>query len=136
MDYFVVYHDTSETVRERAAQLKEAVEKRGYRISDGEFDEVFHHRWCVNENHAYHYADIKNNEVSITVIGDSSEDWVNVDRGLCSKTVSIYDCENLLVEYVYSVRDGKKLTKEEVVEVTMEPEDFKAEMLKYRIDNI
>lgn len=134
--FYVIYHDTSETVRKRASELKEYVEKGDCHISDGEFDEIYRHRWCVNENHAYHYADIENNEVSIVTIGASSEDWVNVDCGLCSKTVSVFDCEKLLVEYTYSVRDGKKLTKKEVVEVTMDPEDFKAEMLEYRIGNI
>lgn len=133
--FYVIYHDTSETVKKRTAELKEYVEK-GHHFDAGEFDAVFHHRWCVNENHAYHYADIEDNEVSIVTIGDSSGDWVNVDRGLCSKTVSIFDCEKLPVKYTYSVRGGNKLTREEVAEMSMDPEDFKAEMLKYRIGNI
>lgn len=116
VDFYVVYHDTSRTTDMN-------VKKQC--------------TWCVNEDHAGHYASIENDEVSIVLDGESySEDWVRADRGLCSKTVSIYDCEKLRARYTYSVRDGKKLDKDEVVEVTMRPEAFKAEMLKYRDENI
>lgn len=138
VDYYVVYHDTSETVKKRAAELKKCIEKGDHHIGDDELDAVFRHIWCANGGAPIiDSPTIENNEVEIILSGNScSEDWIMFDRGLCYKAVNIYDCEKLIVRYTYSVRDGKKLAKKEVVEVTMEPEEFKAEKLKHGIGNI
>lgn len=137
VDYYVVYHDTSETVKKRAAELKKYIEK-GDHIGDDELDAVFRHIWCANGGAPIlDPPTIKNNEVEIILNGEScSEDWIMFERGFCYKAVNIYDCEKLIVRYTYSVRNGKKLSKKEIVEVTMAPEDFKAEKLKHGIGNI
>lgn len=137
VDYFVVYHDTSETVMNRAADLKKYMEE-GDHIYDDELDAVFRHIWCANGGAPIlDPPKIVNNEVEIILGGKScSEDWIEFERGWCYKAVNIYDCERLFVRYTYSVRGGRKLSEKEVVEVTMQPEEFKAEKLKYSFYNI
>lgn len=137
VDYFVVYHDTSETVKNRAADLKKYMEK-GDHIYDDELDAVFRHIWCANGGApVLDPPKIANNEVEIILGGKScSDDWIEFERGWCYKAVNIYDCERLFVRYTYSVRGGRKLSEKEVVEVTMQPEEFKAEKLKYSFYNI
>lgn len=137
VDYFVVYRDTSETVKKRAAELKEYM-KKGDHIDDDELDAVFRHIWSANGGAPIlDPPKIKNNEVEL-ILGcqTCSDDWIEFERGWCCKAVNIYDCERLFVRYTYTVRDGKKLSENEVVEVTMQPEEFKAEKLKYSFYNI
>lgn len=141
VDFYVEYHDTSRTM-EMAAQKMKETEEEGDIVDNDTHDSVLHHRWDVNEKKLIlpqQNPKIENNEVAIMLCEASySEDWVLVeeDDRFCSKVVDIHDCDKLLVQYTYFVRNGKKLDKEEVVEVTMKPEDFKAEMLKYRLSNI
>lgn len=141
IDFYVEYHDTSRTMEMAAQGVKEAEEK-GKTVTHSTCESVLHHRWNVNEKQLIppqQNPKIENNEVAIMLCEASySEDWVLVEKDdrFCSKVVDIHDCDKLLVKYTYFVRDGKKLAVKEVVEVTMEPEDFKAEMLKYRLSNI
>lgn len=58
------------------------------------------------------------------------------DRCSCSKIVDLYDCSGYIVKYTYTVKNGVQLPKEKIVEVKMSAEDFRNEMLKYRIGNI
>lgn len=113
--------------------------------------------WNVNETGTYRLpAQIENDEVSISFYGRDygvNEDSGNVPegwtalktqpagfslKGWCAKTLDIHDCEKLKVIYTYKIVQGQFLfrpnTKE--VEVEMTPEEFKAEMLKYRFSNI
>lgn len=141
VDFYVEYHDTGRTMEMAAQRVKEAEEK-GKTVTHSTHDSVLHHRWVVNEKRRIQpqqNPQIENNEVALMLCETSySEDWVLVekDKRFCSKVVDIHDCDKLLVQYTYFVRNGKRLDKAEVVEVTMEPEDFKAEMLKYRLSNI
>lgn len=140
VDFYVVYHDTSKTVEMALKRWKKYMEQ-GDEPDDFTKDRLFRHTWLTETSPTiFQHPKIENNEVAIVLDSEScSEDWITFERGFCSKIVDIYDCEKLLVRYTYSVREGKKLkksAKNRVVEVTMEPEDFKAEMLKYRISNI
>lgn len=137
VDYFVVYHDTSETVMKWADDLKKDMEK-GDHINDDKLDAVFRNIWCANGGAPIlDPPKIVNNEVEIILGAKScSDDWIEFEWGWCYKAVNIYDCERLFVRYTYSVRDGRKLSEKEVVEVTMKPEEFKAEKLKYGGSNI
>lgn len=146
VEFYVVYNDTSKTTKTVAEKLK-ADEKEGRTIGKFARDCILEHMWCVNEDSAYRLpAEIENNEVSIAFNCDScSEDWIALKskpggfsmRGWCSKIVDIHDCDKLLVRYTYRVLKGEDLLRDKkVVEVTMNPEDFKAEMLKHRLANI
>ncbi|MBD5111580.1 MAG: hypothetical protein HDT42_03490 [Ruminococcaceae bacterium] len=146
VDFYVVYNDTSKTTEAVAKELK-AKEEEGRSIGQFARDCILNHMWGVNEEIAYRLpAEIENNEVAIAFNCEScSEDWVELKsqpggfsmRGWCSKIVDIHDCDRLFVRYTYRVRNGKDVPYDErVVEVTMNPEDFKAEMLKHRIANI
>lgn len=146
VEFCVVYNDTSKTTEAVAKELK-AKEEEGRTIGKFAHDCIFEHMWCVNEESAYRLpAEIENNEVSIAFNCDScSEDWIDLKsepggfsmEGWCSKIVDIHDCEKLIVRYTYRVFKGEDLLRnKKVVEVTMSPEDFKAEMLKHRLANI
>lgn len=80
---------------------------------------------------------LEENEVGQWLNGQScSEDWVMDDRCSCSKIINLYDFSVYIVKYTYTFKDGVRLPEEEIVEVKMSEEDFKNEMLKYRIGNI
>lgn len=137
VDFFVVYDDKSKTVQKKSAELKAEIE-RGDVVYDDERDEVFNHIWSANGGAPIlNPPTIVNNEVELILGGKSySDDWIEFDLGWCYKAVNIYDCERLFVRYTYTVRGGRKLSEKEVVEVTMQPEEFKAEKLKYAFRNI
>lgn len=137
VDYFVVYDDKSETVARKLAELKEEI-KRGENVYDSERDAVFNHIWSANGGAPISDpTKIKNNEVELILGGKTcSDDWIEFERGWCYKAVNIYDCERLFVRYTYTVRGGKKLAKEEIVDVDFTPEEFKKEKLKYSFYNI
>lgn len=113
--------------------------------------------WSVNETGTYRLpAEIENDEVSIAFYGREygiDEDGGNVPEGWTAlktrpagfslegwyaKTIDIHKCEKLRVIYSYKVFEGQFLFRPntKVVEVDMTPEEFKAEMLKYRLSNI
>lgn len=141
VSFLVVYNDTSKTIEAVAEKLK-AEEAEGDSI--GGFDRrcIFEHLWEVDEYETYRLpAKIENDEVSIAYHCEScSEDWVPLKNeigepvvtGWCGKIVDIHDCEKLVVRY------GKNTvySKNNVEEVVMESDEFKAEMLKYRLSNI
>lgn len=141
VNFYVEYHDTGRTMEMAAKMVKEAEEK-GETVTRSTLDSVLRHRWEVNEKRLImpqQNPKIENNEVALMLCEPGySEDWVLVekDNRFCSKVVDIHDCDKLLVQYTYYVRNGKRPDKAEVVEVAMEPEDFKAEMLKHRLSNI
>lgn len=133
VEFYVVYHDDSETMKQALKHLNSLREK-GIAPEKGFIENVIDHVWCVTENRAYQDERIENDEVTLITDGSShSEDWKQVDKFLCSKQVSIYDCEKLFVRYLYSMRGGKTTAEKELAESIMTPEDFKAEMLKYRV---
>lgn len=80
-----------------------------------------------------HKSKIENYEVEIWV---EELDFTQRDPIRIPITVDLHDCGKFWAHYVYSVRDGKKLDEREAVQVVMEPEEFKAEMLKHRLANI
>lgn len=135
--FYVVYNDTSDTTKKAAEKLK-AEEAEGRSIGDFDRRCIFEHRWEVNEDKTYRLpAKIENDEVSIAYDCQScSGDWIQLKNEpgepvvshFCGKIVDIHDCEKLVVKYYYGGKD--------VEEVVMEPDEFKAEMLKYRISNI
>lgn len=114
--------------------------------------------WNVNETGTYRLpAEIENDEVSISFYGKDygidedggkvPEGWTALHttkfddftvNGWIAKTVNIHDCEKLKVIYTYKVFEGQYFFRphKKIVEVEMTPEEFKAEMLKYRISNI
>lgn len=132
-DFYVVYHDASETVKEA---MKYAYEGSGMLACDQRA--VKEGIWCVNEGIPRHCTPkIENDEVGINLGQLSySDDWVQFDRSSISKIVNIYECSRLMVRYAYTVKNGCRLAEKEIVEVDFEPEAFKEEMLKHRIGNI
>ncbi len=113
--------------------------------------------WNVNETGAYRLpAEIENDEVSISFSGSDygvdekngnvPEGWAELQTspvgpylgGWYAKTIDIHDCEKLKVIYTYKIYEGQFIPKpyKKVVETEMTPEEFKAEMLKYRLSNI
>lgn len=114
--------------------------------------------WNVDETGTYRLpAQIENDEVSISFYGRDygvDEDGGNVPEGWTAlhttesddfaldgwiaKTINIHDCEKLQVIYTYKIFEGQYLFRpnKKVVEVDMTPEEFKAEMLRYRYSNI
>lgn len=114
--------------------------------------------WNVDETGTYRLpAQIENDEVSISFYGRDygiDEDGGNVPdgwtalhttesddfalEGWVAKTINIHDCEKLQVIYTYKIFEGQYLFRpnKKVVEVDMTPEEFKAEMLRYRYSNI
>ncbi len=129
VDFYVVYHDTSETVKEA---MKYAYEGSGMLACDRRA--VKEGIWCVNEGIPRHCdPKIENDEVGINLFQWSySEDWVEFDRSQISKIVNIHECSRLMVRYAYTVKNGCRLAEKEIVEVDLEPEAFKEEMLKHR----
>lgn len=115
--------------------------------------------WCVNETGTYRQpVNIENDEVSIAFYGrdygiDVDEDSDKIPEGWealktqpagfslhgwIAKTLNIHDCEKLCVEYRYNCIGGSYSVPPDkrVKSVIMTPEEFKAEMLKYRLSNI
>lgn len=137
VEFYVVYNDTSKTMEAAAEELK-AKEAKGRTIGESDRMHVFEHTWEVSEDKTYRLpAKIENDEVSIAYHSKScSEDWLQLKNEpgepvvshFCGKIVDIHDCEKLVVKYYYG--------RDNVQEVVMEPDEFKAEMLKYRISNI
>ena len=95
-------------------------------------------RWCVNDNRPMHRApEIEKDELGIQGPGMNSTDgWVVYDQGASSKIIHLSDCTGFIVEYKYTVKDGKVLEEKLVEEVRMNAEEFKAEMIKYRRENV
>ena len=95
-------------------------------------------RWCVNDNRPMHKApEIEKDEIGIQGPGMNSTDgWVVYDQGASSKIIHLSDCTGFIVEYKYTVKDGKVLEEKLVEEVRMNAEEFKAEMIKYRRENV
>ena len=95
-------------------------------------------RWCVNDNRPMHKApEIEKDELGIQGPGMNSTDgWVVYDQGASSKIIHLSDCTGFIVEYKYTVKDGKVLEEKLVEEVRMNAEEFKAEMIKYRRENV
>ncbi|MBQ2745694.1 MAG: hypothetical protein IJF37_08815 [Lachnospiraceae bacterium] len=95
-------------------------------------------RWCVNDNRPMHKApEIEKDELGIQGPGMNSTDgWVVYDQGASSKIIHLSDCTGFIVEYKYTVKDGKVLEKKLVEEVRMNAEEFKAEMIKHRPENV
>lgn len=116
VDFYVYYMDDSETLKASGA--------------DG--------TWCVNEGRPlYRCPKLENNELGLSLMyGSICDEWTQDDKGSSSKIIDLYDCSDHTVVYTYSFKDGKPLAENEVIKVKMEPEDFKNEMLKYRISNI
>lgn len=116
VDFYVYYMDDSETLKNACVS--------GI--------------WCVNEGKPlYRTPKIEENELGLGLDNLSlSEDWIRDDRSSCSKIVNLYDCKDYTVKYKYIFKNGKVLSKEEVVKEKMDAEEFKAEMLKYRTENI
>ena len=133
VDFFVIYFDESETIKKAAKYVYEGtgmLQPSQRAIKEG--------IWCVNEGRPlYRTPKIEDGEVGLWLHQQScSDDWVMDDRCSCSKIVDLYDCSGYIVKYTYTVKDGVQLPKEEIVEVKMSAEDFRNEMLKYRIGNI
>lgn len=133
IDFYVGYHDTSETVKDAEKYAYEGsgmIEEAQRAVKDG--------IWCVNEGIPLHRSPIlEDNELGLSLNHVScSEDWIQYDRSFCSKIIDLYDCSEYIVRYTYSFKDGVQLPEAEVVEVKMAAEAFKEEMLKYRIGNI
>lgn len=116
VDFYVYYMDNSETLKKAGVSGK----------------------WCVDEGRPlYRMPDIEKDELGLWLGNISwSEDWIHDDKCSCSKIVNLYDCSNYTVKYTYIFKDGKELPGKEIVEVKMDAEDFKAEMIKYRLTNI
>lgn len=133
IDFFVVYNDTSETVKEAAKYVYE-----GTRMPESSQRAIKEGIWCVNEGIPRYRAPIlEENEVGLGLDQVShSDDWVMDDRSSCSKIVNLYDCSGYIVRYTYSFKDGVQLPEAEVVEVKMEAEAFKEEMLKHSRRNV
>ena len=95
-------------------------------------------RWCVNDNRPMHKApEIEKDELGIQGPGMNSTDgWVVYDQGASSKIIHLSDCTGFIVEYKYTVKDGKVLEEKLVEEVRMNAEEFKAEMIKHRPENV
>lgn len=94
--------------------------------------------WCVNEGRPlYRCPKIENNELGLSLMyGSICDEWTQDDKGSSSKIIDLYDCSDHTVVYTYSFKDGKPLAENEMIKIKMEPEDFKNEMLKYRLSNI
>ncbi|MCM1309282.1 MAG: hypothetical protein NC223_11845, partial [Butyrivibrio sp.] len=147
INFYVVYHDKSKTM-EAAEQMVKDKEAAKESVSGYKRRCIIEHIWDVNEEGPYRLpTDIANGEVSIAFNEPSySEDWVTLKDelggclrdGWCAKKVDIHDCEKLIAVYEYKVLGGKWLTSFErkTVEKVMNPEEFKAEMLKYRLVNV
>ncbi len=133
IDFFVVYNDTSETVKEAAKYVYE-----GTNMPESSQRAIKEGIWCVNEGiPRYRFPILEENEVGLGLDQVShSDDWVMDDRSSCSKIVDLYDCSEYIVRYTYSFKDGVQLPEAEVVEVKMEAEAFKEEMLKHRSQNV
>lgn len=111
VEFYVVYHDDSGTMKQALEHLN-SLRKKGIAPEKGFIENVIDHVWCVTENHAYQDARIENDEVTLIMDGSShSEDWKQIDKFLCSKQVSIYDCEKLFVRYLYSMRGRKNIRR-------------------------
>lgn len=79
-----------------------------------------------------HKRKIENYEVEIWV-----EKWDFTQREIhVPITVDLHDCSKFYAHYVYFVRGGKKLDKEEWARVYMDLEEFKAEMERHCHANI
>lgn len=101
--------------------------------------------WNVNEEATYRLpVQIENDVVSISFYGkDKDKDYKDIDiegwtalqdepggfslKGWYAKEVNIHDCEKLVMKFNYP---------DESEEVVLEPEEFKAAMIKYRLSNI
>ena len=116
VDFYVSYTDESETLKQAPT-----VE-----------------RWCVNEGRPmYRNPELEKNELGIVLQQVTrSDDWIQDDKCSCSKIIDLYECSDYTVKYTYTFKDGKKLDEKEIVEVKMKAEEFKAEILKYRSENI
>lgn len=112
VDFYVYYMDDSETLKQAKA--------------DG--------KWCVN---ACRPPQLEKNELALILMrGSVCDEWIQHDKGTSSKIVDLYECSDYTVVYTYTYKDGQPLAEKEVVEVKMDAEAFKAEMLKYRRENI
>lgn len=133
VDFFVIYFDESETMKNAAKYVCE-----GTGMPESSQRAIKQGIWCVNEGRPLYRAPVlEENEVGLWLNGQScSEDWVMDDRCSCSKIIDLYDCGGYIVKYTYTFKDGVRLPKEEIVEVKMSAEDFKNEMLKHRSGSI
>lgn len=133
IDFYVGYIDTSETVKDAEKYVYEGsgmAETSQRAVRDG--------IWCVNEGiPLYRRPILEENELGLSLNQVScSEDWIQDDRSYCSKIIDLYDCSEYIVCYTYSFKDGVQLPEVEIVEVRMEAEAFKEEMLKHRSQNV
>lgn len=116
VDFYVYYMDDSETLKKANV--------------DG--------IWCVNEGRPlYRNPELEKNELGLILNKVTySEDWVQFDGCTCGKIVDLYECGEYKIKYTYKYKDGKELQGEESVEVKMQAESFKEEMLKHRVSNV
>ncbi len=133
VDFYVMYVDTSDTLKNAEKYVYE-----GANIFESTRRAVEENIWCVNEGRPlYRVPELEKNELGLNLCQIScSDDWKMDDRGSCSKIVDLYECSDYTVVYTYTYKDGQPLAEKEVVEVKMDAEAFKAEMLKYRRENI
>ena len=89
VDFFVIYSDESETIKNAAKYVCE-----GTGMPQSSQRAIKEGIWCVNEGRPlYRSPVLEENEVGLWLNGQScSEDWVMDDRCSCSKIIDLYDC--------------------------------------------
>ena len=92
--------------------------------------------WLVDEGRAVGAApNIEEEKVVIDVNHDSREAlWEQYDKGAASKTISLSDCEEFIVEKKYIKKNGSKYDNVEKSKVNLET--FKNTMITYRNENL
>lgn len=88
--------------------------------------------WEILAEHEY----IKDNQVLLKFVNGILPGWDVEEQAVCSKYVDIDECEDFLVVYTYTVKDGDVLKKPMVLEQKVSKEDFEKLVLKYQIKNI
>lgn len=87
--------------------------------------------WLVDEGRAVGAVpNIEEEKVVIDVNHDSREaSWKQYDKGAASKTISLSNCEEFIIEKIYIKKDGSKYNNVEKTSVSLE--DFRKAMFIY-----
>ncbi|KNY28483.1 hypothetical protein [Pseudobacteroides cellulosolvens] len=88
--------------------------------------------WEILTEHEY----LKENQVLLKFVNGILPGWEVEEQAVCSKYVDIDECEDFLVVYTYTVKDGDVLKIPMVLEQKVSREDFQKLVLKYQIKNI